>query len=120
MTCGCRAGPTLTLLAKSAGTLRSAVSFKTSLGACCLAAYVLQVARNSKELATPRAGGPDFARLLQDWVDGGGRPLSVRAGARRAGWRGLWQGSGGWESKNKWEGNWAVWLLGLTLFAAGH
>lgn len=37
-----------------------------------------QVARSSKESATPRAGAVDFGRLLQEWVDGGGRPLSVR------------------------------------------
>ncbi|GAB4816873.1 hypothetical protein N2152v2_003919 [Parachlorella kessleri] len=42
---------------------------------------VVLVARGSKEVATPRAGATDFGRMLQEWAEGGGRPLSGRAAA---------------------------------------
>lgn len=44
----------------------------------------LQVAKSTREVTTPRAGGSDLAAQLAAWAEGGGRPLGGEAGAHLA------------------------------------
>jgi hypothetical protein len=52
---------------------------------CCLRAgfhaEASQVAKNARELATPRAGASDLAQQVAQWGEGGCRPLGGDAGA---------------------------------------